>query len=87
VETGNRLDRGDEWGGRGEDWVRIEQLLELARRAHREELSQERRERIREGLFEKLERRRIRRRVARAFVTCASAASIAGLVLVLVRRA
>jgi len=80
VETGNRLERGEPWK-RGEDWARIERLLELARSAHREELSPERRERIRQGLLERLERDRIRRRRVRAFVIGASSVVLAGLLL------
>ena len=38
----------------GEGWERVERLLALARSAHRTELSQERRERIREELLDKL---------------------------------
>ena len=87
METGNRLERGEGWGPRGVEWARIERLLELARSAHREELSPERRERIREGLLERLERNRIRRLRARRFVIGASAALLAGLLLVVVRRA
>jgi hypothetical protein len=84
VETGKHLERGEPWK-RGADWARIERLLELARSAHREELSPERRERIREGLLERLERDRIRRRRARAFVIGASTVVLAGLLLMLVR--
>jgi hypothetical protein len=83
VETGNRLERGARWG-RGEDWARIERLLELARSAHREELSPERRQRIREGLLLRLEQNRIRRRRARVFLTGASTVLLAGLLLMLV---
>ena len=86
METGNRLERRAGWG-RGEDWARIERLLELARSAHREELSPERRERIREGLLMRLERNRIRRRRLRAIVTGASTVLLAGLLLMFVRGA
>jgi hypothetical protein len=52
VETENRLERGAGWRERGEEWATVERLLALARSADREELSPERRERIREGLLE-----------------------------------
>jgi hypothetical protein len=82
VETGKHRERGEAWK-RGEDWARVERLLELARSAHREELSPERRARIREGLLERLERDQIRRRRARAFVIGASTVVLAGLLLML----
>ena len=66
---------------RGEGWAKIERLIELARTAHRTELSPERRERVRRGLLEKLERNRRRRRIARAFAAGASAILLAGLLL------
>jgi hypothetical protein len=77
VDTGIGLDRG-------EDWAKVERLIELARRAHRTELSPERRERIRRGLLEKLERNQRRRRMARAFAAGASTVLLAGLLLKMV---
>jgi hypothetical protein len=65
METGNRLEPGEGWGARGAEWERIQRLLELARSAAREELSQERREQLRERLLARLERDEIRRRRAR----------------------
>ena len=68
----------------GEGWERVERLLALARSAHRTELSQERRERIREELLDKLARMRERRLMARAFVAGASTMVLAALLLKLV---
>ena len=84
METENSQERGAQWK-RGADWARIERLLELARSAPPEELSPERRERIREGLLVRLARNRIRQRRARAFVTGASTVLLAGFLLMLVR--
>ena len=86
METVNRRERGEPWE-RGAEWAMIERLLELARSAHRAELSPERREQIREGLLERLERNRIRRRRVRAILTGASTVLLAGLLLMLVRGA
>jgi len=69
---------------RGVDWSRVERLLELARSAHRAELSPERRERIRARLLERLEQNRRRRRMARVFAAGASMVLLAGLLLRLV---
>ena len=74
VETGNSVERGV-------DWSRVERLLELARSAHRAELSPERRERIRARLLERLEQNRRRRRLARAFAAGASMVLLAGLLV------
>jgi hypothetical protein len=77
------------WGAvPGPEWDRLQSLLELARRAHRAELDPERRERVRERLLARLERNRIRRRVARVFLAAgASIALLAGLVTFARRRA
>jgi hypothetical protein len=77
VETGTSL----EWG---EDWARIEKLIALARNAHRTELTQERRERIRDQILDRLERARDRRRTARAFAAGASTMLLVVLLLKLV---
>jgi len=77
VETGTSFEGG-------EGWERVERLLALARSAHRTELSQERRERIREELLDKLARIRERRLMARAFVAGASTMVLAALLLKLV---
>jgi hypothetical protein len=74
VDTGIGLERGEEW-------AKLERLIALARSAHRTELSPARRERIREGLLEKLERNRRRRRMARLFAAGASTVLLAGLLL------
>jgi hypothetical protein len=89
METGNHLEPSEGWGGEGgEEWARLQSLLELVRREnYRTELSPERREQIRERLLERLERDERRRRRARAIVAGASAALFAGLVLALVVRA
>jgi hypothetical protein len=74
VETGNSLERG-------ENWVTLERLIALARSAHRTELSQQRREKIREELLDRLERERDRRLMARAFAAGASTVLLVGLLL------
>ena len=74
METGNRVERGV-------DWSRVERLLELARSAHRAELSPERRERIRGRLLERLEQNRRRRRMVRTFAAGASMVLLAGLLV------
>jgi hypothetical protein len=74
VDTGNSLERGEEW-------VSVERLIALARRAHKTELPYARRERIREELLERWERERNRRRMARAFLAGASTMLLAGLLL------
>ena len=88
METGNHLEPGEGWGEGGEDWARLQSLLELVRREQRTELSPERREQIRERLMERLERNEVqRRRRRRALVAAASTVLLAGLVLTLVIRA
>jgi len=85
VETGDSLEHD-------EGWERIKALIELAKRAEERTLSPERRQRIRAGLLQRLERDRIERaerqrmrhRVAGAFVAGASTAVLAGLLLKLV---
>ena len=70
-----------------EDWARLHSLLELAREAHRNALSPEERDRIRERVLARLERNEARRRWVRALVVGASAVLLAGLVVTLVVRA
>jgi hypothetical protein len=77
VETGTSLEGG-------EGWERVERLLALARSAPPTELSQERRERIREALLDRLAKMRERRLMARAFVAGASTMVLAALLLKLV---
>jgi hypothetical protein len=85
VEIGDSLEHD-------EGWQRIKALIELAKSAEATTLSPERRQRIRDGLLQRLERDRIerverqrmRRRVAGAFVAGASTTLLAGLLLKLV---
>ena len=90
MET-EHLEPGDGWGESGvggEEWARLQSLLELVRREnHRTELSVERREQIRARVMERVERNERRRRWARKIVVGASAMLFAGLVLTLVIRA
>ena len=88
MESGNRLEQGEGWGEqRGEDWARLHALLELARQAHREALSPEQRERIRDRVLERLERNEARRRRRRALLAGVSAVLLTGLLATLVVRA
>lgn len=85
METGSSLEHD-------EGWERVKKLIDLARSAHMTALTPERRQRIRQGLLERLERDRIerlertrtRRLIARSFVAGASTMLLAGLVLRLV---
>jgi hypothetical protein len=77
VDTGNSLERGEEW-------ARVERLIALARSAHRTELSPERRAEIREKLLLRWEREQNRRRTVRAFLAGASATLLVGLLVKLV---
>jgi hypothetical protein len=82
VETGDRLEED-------EGWEKVKKLIELAKSAQATPLSAARRQRIRDGLLQRLERDRIeqaerqrmRRRVAGAFVAGASTTLLAGLLL------
>lgn len=82
METGDSLEHD-------EGWESVRRLIELAKSAHNPTLSPERRERIRQGLlqrlerdrFEALDRDRTRRRIAGAFVAGASTTLLAGLLL------
>lgn len=88
METGNQLEPSEGWGeGGGEDWARLQGLLELVRREHQAELSPERRAEIRERVLQRLEKLEVQRRKRRALVRAASAVLAAGLVLTLVMRA
>jgi hypothetical protein len=84
MDTGNRVEPDEEWG-KGPDWAGMERLIALARSAHRAELSPERRAEIVERMLERLERNEIRRQRVRIFVAVASALSLVGLLLRLVR--
>src|SRR5262245_57468021 len=85
MESGNHLEPGEGWGEPGgEDWTRLQSLLELVRREHQAaELSPERRDQIRDRVLERIERHEARRRRLRAFVAAASTALLAGLLLTL----
>jgi hypothetical protein len=82
VETGDRLEED-------EGWENVKRLIELARTAQAAPLSAARRQRIRDGLLQRLERDRteeaerlrMRRRVAGAFVAGASTTLLAALLL------
>jgi hypothetical protein len=89
METGTHLEPGEGWGtGGGEEWTRLQSLLELVRQEQqRTELSPERRDQLRERVLERVERYEVRRRRWRAVVVAASAALMAGLVLTIVIRA
>ena len=81
METGSHLEPGEGWGGRSEEWARLQSLLDLARQAHRTELSPERRDQIRERVLERIERNERRRRRLRALLAGASALFLGGLAL------
>jgi hypothetical protein len=87
METRNHVEPGEGWGEGGEDWTRLERLLELVRREQQTELSPERRERIRARVLEGWERYEARRRRRRAIARVASTLLLAGLVLTLALRA
>ena len=86
METRNRLEPGEGWP-QGPEGARLQSLLELVRREQGMELSEERRERIRARVLERLERTEIRRRRVRALIAGGSAVLLAGLLLALVRGA
>jgi hypothetical protein len=85
VETGDSLEHD-------EGWERVKRLIELAKSAEATTFSAARRQRIRDGLLQRLERDRIeqaerermRGRVAGAFVAGVSTTLLAGLLLKLV---
>lgn len=87
METRNHLDPNEGWaesGLGGEQWARLQSLLELVRREHlRTELSPERREQIRERVLARFEQLEARRRRWRAVFVGASVALAAGLVVTL----
>src|SRR5437764_1054994 len=85
METQNHLEPNEGWGEGvvgGDEWARLQGLLELVRReGQRTELSPERREQIRERVLERLERHEARRRRWRAFVVGAGALLVAGILV------
>ena len=91
METGNHLEPNEGWreaGVSGEEWGRLQSLLELVRREQqRTELSPERREQIRDRVLERVARYELRRRRWRRFVAAAGAALVAGIVVAVVARA
>ena len=89
MQTRSHVEDSAKWGATpGPEWDRLQSLLELARTAHRTELDPARRERVRERLLARLERNRIRRRIARVVLAAgASIAALAGLLVVARRRA
>ena len=82
METGRHVEPGTDWGPE-RAWM--ERLIALARSAHQEELSPERRAQLRDRLLARLERIEVRRRRVRVVVAVASAVALAGLLLRLVR--
>jgi hypothetical protein len=89
METGNHLDPQEGWGaGNGESFAKLQSLLELVREENRriEQLSPERRERIRERLMERLARNEVRRRRRRVVLAAVGAALVACAVVTLVVR-
>lgn len=87
METANDRETGETWGPQHHESVMLERLLQLARSAHREQLSPERREEIRERVLERVEQLETRRRRVRVFVAAASAVVLAGLLLMFARGA
>lgn len=90
METANHLEPGEGWGGEsgGEDWVRLQGVLELVRREHqRTELSEERRAEIRERVLARVEQYEARRRRWRRFVKAAGALLVAWMMLKVIEHA
>jgi hypothetical protein len=83
METSKHPEPDEGWrqaGVTGEEWARLQSLLELVRREHhRTELDPERREQIRERVMERLERQEARQRRRRMLVARASALLLVGL--------
>jgi siroheme synthase (precorrin-2 oxidase/ferrochelatase) len=91
METQNHLEANEGWaeaGLGGEQWERLQSLLELVRREHqRTELSPERREQIRERVLARFEKLEARRRRWRLFFAAAGVALGAGIAVTLALRA
>ena len=87
METGRHPEPGEGWGEGGQDWTRLQRLLDLVRGEQQTELSPERRERIRARVLAGWERYEAKRRRRRALVAAASTVLLAGLWLMLVIRA
>jgi hypothetical protein len=78
MQTENHLEPNEGWGGNigGEEWARLQSLLDLVRREHRTELSAERRAEIRDRVMERIERNERKRRRRRRWVAAFSAALV-----------
>jgi hypothetical protein len=93
METGNHLAPAEGWGKdyvSGEEWARLQNLLDLVRREHlRTEMSPERREQIRERVLERFEQAEARRHRVRTLVARTSLVLLAGMMLtvLIIRRA
>jgi hypothetical protein len=74
------VEPGNSWG-RGDQWSRVRELLELARKPDVSEWSAERRERILERVLARAEKERERRRLRRAFAAGASTVLVLGVLL------
>lgn len=74
------MEPGNSWG-RGDQWSRVRELLELARKPDVSEWSAERRERILERVLARAEKERERRRLRRAFAAGASTVLVLGVLL------
>ena len=93
MKTESHLEPGEGWGARGEEWGRLERLVELivSRRTGEgfteERRYEEQRERIRARVLARLEERDLaQRRRAHILVAGASALLLVGLVVMVVRR-
>ena len=86
MESGHHEEPSEGWGLAGEEWARLESLLALVRSAHRDELTPERRDRIRERVLERAEKQWARRRMARVLLAGASALLAGVLLVVGIRR-
>jgi hypothetical protein len=86
METSIHLEPVRAWGQEyvgGEEWARLQSLLELVRRGHRStELSAERLDKIRERVLARVEQAEARRRRWLAVVAGAGAVLLLGLALV-----
>jgi hypothetical protein len=83
MQTETHLDPNEGWGvdRGGEEWARLQSLLDLVRREHRTELSAERRAEIRDRVMERVARNERRRRRRRVWFTGLSAALAIWLVM------
>jgi hypothetical protein len=77
------VEPGNDWG-KGEGWPNVVRLIELAKQAPPEPLSQERRAQIIQQVIARVEKNREQRRVRLAFAAGAAAIVVIGLLLKLV---